>query len=539
MTNQADTPTVRGFFKRLRAKLNQGPAWLTTDLADLLPGRKIDAEVLDELETRLITADVGTEATAKILEELRRRVARKELDDVDALLKALHQAMFDILKPVETPLRIDSTIKPYVILVVGINGAGKTTTIGKLAHRLLAEGRSVMLAAGDTFRAAAREQLQVWAERNKVPIIAQHGGAEPAAVIFDALQAARARNIDVLIADTAGRLHTQTHLMDELKKIKRVLARLDPGAPHEVLLVLDGTIGQNAVAQAEEFDKGLGVTGLVVTKLDGTAKGGVVLAIAQKLKNPHPLRRRGRGNRGFRRVQRVGIRHRPVENGPRRGRRMIRFDQVHKRYATGREALAGVSFNIDAGELAFLTGPSGAGKSSILKLIALIERPTRGQVFVNNQNTAGIRPRGIPLFRRGLGVVFQDHKLLHDRPVADNVALPLIIAGVPKREIDKRVRAALDQVGLLGKEKNRPLELSTGEQQRVGIARAVVAKPALLIADEPTGNLDPELALEVMKLFKRFNEVGVTVVIATHDVHLIEQFRARRIVLGDGRVTAP
>jgi fused signal recognition particle receptor len=173
-----------------------------------------------------------------------------------------------------------------VILVVGINGAGKTTTIGKLAHRLLAEGKSVMLAAGDTFRAAAREQLEVWAERNKVPIVAQQSGAEPAAVIFDALQAARARNIDVLIADTAGRLHTQTHLMDELKKVKRVLARLDPAAPHEVLLVLDGTIGQNAVAQAEEFNKGLGVTGLVITKLDGTAKGGVVLAIAQRLKIP-------------------------------------------------------------------------------------------------------------------------------------------------------------------------------------------------------------------------------------------------------------
>jgi cell division transport system ATP-binding protein len=218
---------------------------------------------------------------------------------------------------------------------------------------------------------------------------------------------------------------------------------------------------------------------------------------------------------------------------------MIRFDQVHKRYPTGREALAGVSFKIDFGELAFLTGHSGAGKSSILKLIALIERPTRGQVFVNNQNTSGVKPRGIPNFRRGLGMVFQDHKLLHDRPVADNVALPLIIAGLRKREIDKRVRAALDQVGLLGKEKNLPLELSTGEQQRVGIARAVVAKPALLIADEPTGNLDPDLSLEIMKLFKRFNEVGVTVVVATHDVHLIEHFGARRIVLGDGRVADP
>jgi fused signal recognition particle receptor len=286
MTNEADKPGVRGFFKRLRAKLNQGPAWLTADLTELLPGRKIDAEILDELETRLITADVGTEATRRILDELRRRVARKELDDVDALLKALHQAMLDILQPVETPLVINPADKPYVILVVGINGAGKTTTIGKLARRLMAEGHSVMLAAGDTFRAAAREQLEVWAERNNVPIIAQQSGAEPAAVIFDALQAARARNIDVLIADTAGRLHTQTHLMDELKKVKRVLARLDPGAPHEVLLVLDGTIGQNAVAQAEEFNKGLGVTGLVITKLDGTAKGGVVLAIAQKLKIP-------------------------------------------------------------------------------------------------------------------------------------------------------------------------------------------------------------------------------------------------------------
>jgi len=285
MTNETDLG-ARGFFKRLRAKLNQGPAWLTADIAELLPGRRIDAEILDELETRLITADVGAPASAKILEELRRRVARKELTDVDALLKALQDAMSQILQPVEQPLVIDSRHRPFVILVVGINGAGKTTTIGKLAHRLLTEGRSVMLAAGDTFRAAAREQLEVWAQRNGVPIIAQQAGAEPAAVIFDAMTAARARNIDVLIADTAGRLHTQTHLMDQLKKVKRVLARLDAAAPQEVLLVLDGTIGQNAVAQAEEFHKGLGVTGLVITKLDGTAKGGVVLAIAQKLKIP-------------------------------------------------------------------------------------------------------------------------------------------------------------------------------------------------------------------------------------------------------------
>jgi len=217
---------------------------------------------------------------------------------------------------------------------------------------------------------------------------------------------------------------------------------------------------------------------------------------------------------------------------------MIRFEQVYKRYANGREALSGVSFSVDAGDFAFLTGHSGAGKSSILKLIALIERPTRGQVSVDGRNTASVKARKIPEFRRKIGVVFQDHKLLHDRPIADNVALPLIIAGVPRREIDKRMRAALDQVGLLSKERCRPLELSTGEQQRVGIARAIVAKPPLLIADEPTGNLDPDLAVEIMQLFKRFNDVGVTVVIATHDVHLIERFSARRIVLGEGRVTS-
>jgi cell division transport system ATP-binding protein len=217
---------------------------------------------------------------------------------------------------------------------------------------------------------------------------------------------------------------------------------------------------------------------------------------------------------------------------------MIRFEQVFKRYPNGREALSGVSFSVAGGELAFLTGHSGAGKSSILKLIALIERPSRGQVIVNNQNLSGVKRRRIPHFRRQIGVVFQDHKLLHDRPVSDNVALPLIIAGVPKREVDKRVRAALDQVGLLGKEKSRPLELSTGEQQRVGIARAVVAKPTLLIADEPTGNLDPDLARDTMQLFKRFSEVGVTVVVATHDVHLIEQFGARRICLSEGRVVS-
>jgi cell division transport system ATP-binding protein len=217
---------------------------------------------------------------------------------------------------------------------------------------------------------------------------------------------------------------------------------------------------------------------------------------------------------------------------------VIRFDQVYKRYANGREALAGVSFTIKDGEMVFLTGHSGAGKSSILKLIALIERPTRGQVFIANQNTAAVKARGIPEFRRRLGVVFQDHKLLQDRPVHENVALPLIIAGLPRRELDKRVRAALDQVGLLNRERCLPVELSTGEQQRVGIARAVVGRPTLLIADEPTGNLDPDLARDIMQLFKRFNDVGVTVVVATHDHHLIDRVGARRISFRDGQITA-
>jgi cell division transport system ATP-binding protein len=215
---------------------------------------------------------------------------------------------------------------------------------------------------------------------------------------------------------------------------------------------------------------------------------------------------------------------------------MIVFDKVSKRYPNGREALAGVTFRIEAGEMAFLTGRSGAGKSTVLKHIALLERPSRGTVVVDGKNTHTIRARHIPAFRRRIGMVFQDHKLLADRPVYDNVALPLIVADAPLKEIDRRVRAALDQVGLLGKERVLPQELSVGEQQRVGIARAVISKPTILIADEPTGNLDPDLAVEVMQLFKRFQEVGVTVVVATHDLHLVREFAQREITLDYGRV---
>jgi cell division transport system ATP-binding protein len=217
---------------------------------------------------------------------------------------------------------------------------------------------------------------------------------------------------------------------------------------------------------------------------------------------------------------------------------MIVFDRVAKRYPNGREALAGVSLRVHPGEMVFLTGKSGAGKSTVLKLIALLERPTRGTVLINGKNTNTLRTGQIPAFRRHIGVVFQDHKLLADRPVFDNVALPLVVSDTPLREIDKRVRAALDQVGLLGKERMSPLELSVGEQQRVGIARAVVSKPPLLIADEPTGNLDPDLAIEVMRLFKRFQEVGVTVVVATHDLSLVREFGQREIAIENGHVQA-
>jgi fused signal recognition particle receptor len=275
-----------GFLARLRAKLNRGDSWLTYDLANLLPGGRIDEGVLDELETRLIAADVGIETTEKILGGLRGQVKRRELGNLEALLAALRQSMLGIVGPVSQPLIVDESKRPFVILVVGVNGSGKTTTIGKLARRLADEGRKVVLAAGDTFRAAAIEQLQVWGERDGVPVIAQAAGADPAAVIFDAMQSAQARGADVLIADTAGRLHTQSNLMEELRKVKRVLGRLDPGAPHEVLLVLDAGQGQNALAQAQQFQHAVGVTGLVLTKLDGTAKGGIVLAIADRMGIP-------------------------------------------------------------------------------------------------------------------------------------------------------------------------------------------------------------------------------------------------------------
>jgi fused signal recognition particle receptor len=279
-------PTRAGFLARLRQRLNRGDSWLTRDLGELVRGRPIDAAILEELETRLLTADVGVAATARILAELKPRVARHELADAAALTRALHEVITAILAPCARPLVIDRASKPFVILVVGVNGSGKTTTIGKLARRCAAEGLSVLLAAGDTFRAAAIEQLKVWAERAGAGFAAQLPGADPGAVVFDALEAARARGCDVLLADTAGRLHSQSHLMEELKKVRRVIQRSDPAAPHEVLLVLDANQGQNALSQAREFHAAVAVTGLVLTKLDGTAKGGIVIAIALELGIP-------------------------------------------------------------------------------------------------------------------------------------------------------------------------------------------------------------------------------------------------------------
>ncbi|MBH1968553.1 MAG: signal recognition particle-docking protein FtsY [Pseudomonadales bacterium] len=279
--------TKAGFFARLKQGLSKTSASIGEGMASLFLGKKIiDDELLEDIETRLLTADVGVEATSVIIQRLTQKVARKELADADALYKSLQAELAAMLKPVEQPLKIASQNKPFVILVVGVNGAGKTTTIGKLAKKLQLEGKKVMLAAGDTFRAAAVEQLQVWGERNKIPVIAQHTGADSASVIFDAVQAAKARGIDVLIADTAGRLHTKDNLMEELKKVRRVISKLDADAPHEVLLVLDAGTGQNAISQAKQFNQTVELTGLALTKLDGTAKGGVIFALAKQFGLP-------------------------------------------------------------------------------------------------------------------------------------------------------------------------------------------------------------------------------------------------------------
>jgi fused signal recognition particle receptor len=281
--------TRPGMLSRLKDRLARTRHSLTDGLAELVLGRKtIDEDLLEELETLLLTADVGVDATSRIIANLTAGVRRNELADPETLSLALKQQLLQILQANERPFANPAPGRPRVILMVGINGAGKTTTIGKLASKLQQDGQSVMLAAGDTFRAAAVEQLQSWGDRNQVPVVAQHTGSDSASVIFDALQAATARKIDVLIADTAGRLHTKTNLMDELTKIARVMRKIDVDAPHEVLLVVDAGTGQNAVNQALQFNQAVGLSGIIVSKLDGTAKGGVVFAIADKV--PVPIR---------------------------------------------------------------------------------------------------------------------------------------------------------------------------------------------------------------------------------------------------------
>ncbi|MCK9468833.1 MAG: signal recognition particle-docking protein FtsY [Porticoccaceae bacterium] len=278
----ADTVREKPFGRIRRALARTGRG-----IGNVFLGKKvIDDDLLEQLETQLLTADLGIEVTSEVIEALTERVRRKELGDADALHRALHDLLVDILKPCEQPLTTSDVDKPFVLLVVGVNGVGKTTTIGKLARQLVDGGQSVMLAAGDTFRAAAVEQLQVWGERNRVPVVAQHTGADSASVVYDALESARARGADVLIADTAGRLHTKSNLMDELRKIKRVLGKLDAAAPHEVLLVLDAGTGQNAVVQMQQFHEAVGVTGIALTKLDGTAKGGVIFALCRRFGVP-------------------------------------------------------------------------------------------------------------------------------------------------------------------------------------------------------------------------------------------------------------
>ena len=287
-TNVADETSEDkvGFFKRLKSGLGKTRNKLSEGIQSVFLGEKtLDEEMLEELETILLTSDVGVSATQEIIGDLTKKVSRKELTDTTAVYHHLQESLMDLLRPVELVLKTDSN-HPFVILMVGVNGVGKTTTIGKLAKLFQAEGKSVMLAAGDTFRAAAVDQLRIWGERNEVPVIAQDTGADSASVVFDAVAAARARDIDVLIADTAGRLQNKKNLMDELAKITRVLQKIDPTAPHEVILVLDAGTGQNALSQAREFQKAVDVSGLVLTKLDGTAKGGVIFALAQQLNIP-------------------------------------------------------------------------------------------------------------------------------------------------------------------------------------------------------------------------------------------------------------
>lgn len=276
------------FFSRLKKGLSQTRHQLGDGLSRLLLGKKeIDPELLEEVETILLRADLGIEATQRTLQQCSEQLSRQQLNDGPSLYNALTSQLESLLGSHATPLNLQTaTGSPFVILMVGVNGAGKTTTIGKLAKQYQALGKKVMLAAGDTFRAAAVEQLQAWGKRNHIPVIAQHTGADSASVIYDAISAARARHIDVVIADTAGRLHTQHNLMDELKKIKRVIQKIDPDAPQEIMLVLDASIGQNALNQARQFDQAIGVTGITITKLDGTAKGGILFAIAHELGIP-------------------------------------------------------------------------------------------------------------------------------------------------------------------------------------------------------------------------------------------------------------
>ena len=275
-----------GFFKRLKSGLGKTRSKLSDGLQNVFLGKKIlDDALLEDLETILLTSDVGVAATREIIDDLTRKISRKELSDASAVSDHLRELLVNLLRPVQIPLDTGSS-KPFVILMVGVNGVGKTTTIGKMAKQLQTEGKSVMLAAGDTFRAAAVDQLKIWGERNQVAVIAQASGADSASVVFDAFAAARSRGVDVLIADTAGRLQNKKNLMDELAKITRVLRKTDPGAPHEVILVLDAGTGQNAISQAKEFQDVVDVTGLVLTKLDGTAKGGVIFALASQLNIP-------------------------------------------------------------------------------------------------------------------------------------------------------------------------------------------------------------------------------------------------------------
>jgi fused signal recognition particle receptor len=497
-------------------------------------------------------ADCGVEATQWLLAELKASVKRDKLETPSQLRAALAGGLQTLLAPLEQTMDAGGH-QPFVIMIAGVNGAGKTTSIGKLAKHFQSQGKSVLLAAGDTFRAAAREQLTAWGERNGITVIAQESG-DPAAVVFDAINAARARRIDVVLADTAGRLPTQLHLMEEIAKVRRVIKKADDSGPHEVLLVLDANIGQNAVQQVKAFDKAIGVTGLIVTKLDGTAKGGVLAAIARQC--PKPVRFIGVGEgiddlQAFRASEFVeALLLKPELASPANPRfhslpweggggmaEVIRFDRVSKRYPPGLDALSDLSFEVGRTR-------NGSRQRTLRGRQVDLAETDRRRGKTHRWCGAGRRTEYRRSFAFGPALCSAAHR--HGVPGPEAALRSQRLRKRHASAIDRRIsapgcgtaraRRARTRSASAAREKALPIMLSGGEQQRLAIARAVVSRPSLLLADEPTAHLDEETAADVARIFHDFHEVGVTVLIATYAGDLFPG--ARRLRLDHGKLMA-